>query len=105
MTLKWNERSKKPGLVSRNGRGIVPPALFTTMSMPAELGDGAGDDLLEHVVVVDVGGDDERFASGGAHVGGDLVELFLRARREHDVGAGVGERAGDRQRRCRGRRR
>ena len=32
VTLKWNERSRKPGLVSRNGRGIVPPALLTTMS-------------------------------------------------------------------------
>jgi hypothetical protein len=32
VTLKWNERSRKPALVSRNGRGIVPPALFTTTS-------------------------------------------------------------------------
>ena len=63
----------------------------------AELRDRARDDLLEHVVVVDVGRDDERLAAGGAHVGGDLVELLLRARGQDDVGARVGERAGDRR--------
>ena len=53
--------------------------------------------LFEHVVVVDVGRDDERLAAEAADVGRDLVELFLGARGEHDVGARVGEGAGDRR--------
>src|SRR5437016_10482852 len=62
-----------------------------------ELSDGTRDDLLQHVVVVDVRRDDECFASGRAHVGRDLVELLLRARGEHDVRARICEGSGDRR--------
>src|SRR5205814_5606918 len=64
---------------------------------PTELGDRTSNDVLENVVVVHVGGDDERFAAGGAHVGRDLVELVLRARSQHDVRARIGEGPGDRR--------
>ena len=53
------------------------------------------DDVDERVVVVHVGGDGQCSPTAGADVVGDLLDLFLRARRHDDVGARVRKGAGD----------
>ena len=62
---------------------------------PAQLLHGARDDVDDRVVVVDVGRQHDRLPAEPTNIGRDLVELFLRAGREHDVGTRVRERAGD----------
>ena len=96
VTLKWNDRSRNPGLVSRKGRGIVPPALFTTMSIrPNSVIVRATRSSTASLSLTSQGMTTARRPKA-AHVGGDLVELVLGARGEHDVGARGRVRARDR---------
>ena len=53
------------------------------------------DELLEVRGLAHVARHDDGATSRGTHVGSHLVELVLRARRDHHVGAGGRESAGD----------
>ena len=61
---------------------------------PAEGVDGGLRERGHLVEVAQVGGHDDRLASQCLHLGGDLVQLLLRAGGQDDVGAGLGEREG-----------
>ena len=70
----------------------MPPTLFTTMSMrPSSRGRDVGQ-AGHRVEVAEVGRHHHRLPAERLHLRGDRVELLLRARRQHDVGAGLGQR-------------
>jgi hypothetical protein len=61
---------------------------------PSERVDGGLRERGHLVEVPQVGGHDDRLASEGLHLGGDLVQLVLSAGGQDDVGTGLGEREG-----------
>ena len=63
---------------------------------PPELAHGLLHQRCEGVVLVHVARNDDGLAAHGPYVGRDLVELFLGARRDRHVGAGLGVGARDR---------
>ena len=73
-----------------NGRGMRAARVVDDDVDAAELGHRLRDEVFERFVVVRVARDHERAPAEAAHDLGDLVELLLRARREHDVGARLG---------------
>ena len=93
-TLNLNAASTLRGLVARTGRGSHPPALFTSTSIRPSFARGPFDQRLQLLGVGHVGRDRDRPAPAVADPAGDGVEVFLRARREHDVGPRFGERDG-----------
>ena len=74
-TLKWNEDSSWPTVVSRNGRDTEPPALLTTMSRRPKLVDGRVDGRRQLLGVVDVAGHRLAAAPGGTDPFGHVVEV------------------------------
>ena len=73
---------RRRGEVSRNGRGIEPPTLFTTMSMRPKASLAALGQAGDGVEVAQVGRHDDGLAADGLDLRGHRVELLLgRARR------------------------
>ena len=95
VTLKWNARSRKPSLVSMNGRGMVPPALLTRMSSRPCSAMVALDEGAEGVGVGDVSRQGEGSPSPSPHLLGHLLEVRLGAGRQHDMRTGLGQSDGD----------
>ena len=82
---------RRRGEVSMNGRGIVPPTLFTTMSRrPNGLAGRAGQ-AGHGVEVAQVGGHDDRLAAHRLDLVGHRLELVGGAGGQHHVGPRLGE--------------
>ena len=92
VVLKWNDAFEVPDArVEQRPRGGAAGVVHDDVDA-AELLDGSGRERDEVVGVVRVGGDHERPPTEPAHLLGDDVELLLGAGRQHEVGAGLGER-------------
>ena len=104
-TFQENSRISRSGDVSRNGRGMRAADVVDDDVDPAELLHGDLGQAGDRVEVAEVGRHDDGPATDRLDLGGDGVELLLRARRQHDVGARLGERDARRRRRCPGPRR
>ena len=91
VTLKWKDRSKKPGEVSRKARGIVPPDVVHDDVETAEGLDRSVGQRGQCLEVVQVGRDDHHLAAHGLDASGDFTQLVLGARRDDDVGTGFGQ--------------
>ena len=95
VTLKRSAVSKKRSLVWSAARGSVPPALFTSTSRRPNASTVACTSALQVLGLHDVGAHRERPSPAPSHLVGDGVDVRLRPRRAHDVGARFGERERD----------
>ena len=75
-----------------NGRGMVPPALFTTTSIRPNSSIAVGRERLDGLVLDHVGRSDDGSPPECLDLAGDRFELLRGARGEDDVRARLGER-------------
>ena len=98
VTLKWNERSRKPGtrVEERAAASCRPRCSRRCRRRPNSATACRRRSRRRASLSFTSHGTTNASRPDAAHVGGDLVELFLGAGGEQHVRAGRGERAGDR---------